>query len=166
MDALGVEFTAYGDELERVEVFKYLGRLISFDDTDVQAVASNLMKARKSWARVSKVLRAENAAPRVCGLFFKATVQAILLYGSETWNLTPTALRTLEGFHIRAARRMAGLMPTKGANNQWTYPGSETVLEKAGLHTIEHFIDVRRQTIASVLVTNFFFLQILDYFLE
>ena len=106
MDALGVEFTAYGEPLDRVEVFKYLGRLIAFDDTDAQAIANNLMKARKSWSRISKVLRADNASPRVCGMFYKATVQAILLYGSETWNLTPTALRTLEGFHLRAARRM------------------------------------------------------------
>ena len=154
MDALGVEFTAYGDTLERVEVFKYLGRLIVFDDTDAQAIASNLMKARKSWSRISKVLRADNASPKVCGMFYKATVQAILLYGSETWNLTPTALRVLEGFHLQAARCMTGMMPKKGANNTWQYPSSADVLEKAGLHTIAHYIDVRRQTIAAFIVNR------------
>ena len=34
----------YGEELERVEVFKYLGRLIAFDDDDTQAVRGNLAK--------------------------------------------------------------------------------------------------------------------------
>ena len=31
-------FTAYGEELERVEVFKYLGRLLAYNDDDSQAV--------------------------------------------------------------------------------------------------------------------------------
>jgi hypothetical protein len=38
-------FTAYGDKLERVEVFKYLGRLLAYDDNDTQAVRNNLKKA-------------------------------------------------------------------------------------------------------------------------
>ncbi|EJK52536.1 hypothetical protein THAOC_28174 [Thalassiosira oceanica] len=33
--ALEVEFTAYGETLERVEVFKYLGRLMAMDDNDI-----------------------------------------------------------------------------------------------------------------------------------
>ena len=41
--------------------------------------------------------------PRVA----KAVVQAVLLYGSETWVLSTAALASLEGFHIRAAYRMA-----------------------------------------------------------
>ena len=44
MDAKGYE---YGEELERVEVFKYLGRLIAFNDDDTRAVRGNLAKARR-----------------------------------------------------------------------------------------------------------------------
>jgi hypothetical protein len=36
---------AYGEELERVEVFKYLGRLIVYDDADTQAMRLKLRKA-------------------------------------------------------------------------------------------------------------------------
>jgi hypothetical protein len=49
-EALKRPFTAYGEELERVEVFKYLGRLIAHDDADTQAMRSNLRKARGCWA--------------------------------------------------------------------------------------------------------------------
>ncbi|EJK71208.1 hypothetical protein THAOC_07375 [Thalassiosira oceanica] len=40
--ALEVEFTAYGETLERVEVFKYLGRIMAMDDNDMHAVRHNL----------------------------------------------------------------------------------------------------------------------------
>lgn len=43
-ESLGCSFTAYGEELERVEVFKYLGWLIANDDADTQAMQSNLRK--------------------------------------------------------------------------------------------------------------------------
>ena len=34
--AMDAKVYAYGEELEQVEVFKYLGRLIAFDDNDTQ----------------------------------------------------------------------------------------------------------------------------------
>jgi len=63
-EALERSFTAYGEELERVEVFKYLGRLITYDDAGTQAMRLNLRKACGCWFRVSRVLRAENATAR------------------------------------------------------------------------------------------------------
>ena len=150
--ALAQSFTAYGEQLERVEVFKYLGRLLAYDDNDTQAMRGNLKKARKSWAQVSRVLRAENASPKVCGVFYKATVQAVLLFGSETWNLSPLSLKSLEGFHIRAARRMAGMQPKRNPDGTWKYPNSGEVLKAVGLRTIDHYIGVRRETIAKFIV--------------
>ena len=73
--ALDVRFSAFGVNLENVEVFKYLGRLLAYDDVDTQAAMSNLRKARRVWARILAVLRAENTSPRVCWMFYKATVQ-------------------------------------------------------------------------------------------
>ena len=152
--SLSQVFTAYGEELERVEVFKYLGRLLAFDDNDMQTVHSNLSKARKSWMRLSRLLRSENASPRVSGMFYKAVVMAVLLFGSETWNLTPTAMKCLEGFHIRSAYRMARFnKPRRNALTKvWTYPSSKDVLEEVGLFSIEHYVQVRRQTIANYIV--------------
>ncbi len=43
--ALSQTFTVYGEELERVEVFKYLGRLFTYNNNDTQAVRNNLKKA-------------------------------------------------------------------------------------------------------------------------
>ena len=62
--ALEARFTAYNKELERVEVFKYLRRLLAFNDNESQAMRANLMKDHKVWRRVSRVLWVEYASPR------------------------------------------------------------------------------------------------------
>jgi hypothetical protein len=85
-------------------------------------------------------------------MFYKAAVQAVLLYGSETWNLSPTSVKQLEGFHIRATWRMSVLQPEKKPNGSWSYPHLKDVLDAAGLHTIAHYMDVRRQTVADFIV--------------
>ncbi len=147
--ALRQQFSAYGDTLERVEVFKYLGRLLSMEDDDGPAINANVRKARRSWARLSRVLRAENAAPRVCGMFYKATVMAVLLFGAETWCLTPTMLKRLEGFHLRAAYRMnRDNRPRRRPDGTWAYPASADALDEAGLRPLCEYVQVRRDTIA------------------
>ncbi len=115
---------------------------------------SNLRKARGCWARVSRVLRAENPTPKMCGMFYKATVQAVLLYGSVTWSLSPLSMKCLEGFHIRAAWRMSGKRPEQNVDGSWTYPCSEDVLEAVGMKPIAHYVAVRRQTIANFIVNQ------------
>ena len=151
--ALRQQFTMHGDVLERVEVIWYLGRLLLQDDDDIQAMRSQLCKAHGTWARVGQVLRKENAPPRVSAKFYKAIVQSILLYGRETWVLSTASLARLEGFHLRTACRMAKKhVPWRGPHQQWVYPPSDKVLEECGMHTIQHYIDVRRETIAKYVV--------------
>jgi hypothetical protein len=101
--ALRQQYTIHGDVLKQVEVYKYLGQMMAQDDDNAQAIRAQLWKARATWARVGKVLRGENTPPTVAAKFYLAVVQAILLYGSETWVTSPQAMARLEGFHIRAA---------------------------------------------------------------
>ncbi len=68
--ALRQQFMVHGDVLERVEVFRYLSRLLSQNDNDIQAVQSQLCKARGTWARIRQVLRRENAPRRVSAKFY------------------------------------------------------------------------------------------------
>jgi hypothetical protein len=75
-------------------------------------------------------------------MFYKATVQAVLLYGSETWSLSPSSMKRLEGFHIRAVWQMSGKRPEQNVDGSWTYPHSEEVLESVGMKSIAHYVDV------------------------
>ena len=96
-------FEAYMEPLENVTTFRYLGRVLTAGDDDWIAVVGNLGKARKSWGRLSWILIREVADPKVSGSFYKAVAQAVLLFGAETWVLTPRMERALDSFQHRVA---------------------------------------------------------------
>ena len=80
-----------------VTSFKYLGRVIFEADDDWLEVVKNLAQARKVWSRISRILIREVAAPQVSGLFFKAMAQAVLVFGADTWVVTPAWTRPWGG---------------------------------------------------------------------
>jgi hypothetical protein len=67
-------------------------------------------------------------------------------------EVVPLSLKSLEGFHVWAARRMAGKMPTKNPDGTWTYPSSRDVLKAVGLQTIDHYIGACQETITRFIV--------------
>jgi hypothetical protein len=122
---------------------------------ELRPTLQGIKKARGIWARVGQVLQADNTPPKVSTKFYKAVVQLVLLYGSETWNLTKTTLARLEGFHIRAAYQMAKEhKPRKGPNHVWVYPATSDVLKECGMNDIAHYIGVRRETIFRYVVNR------------
>ncbi len=80
---------------------------MSANDSDAMAVAQILKKARQWWGQLCHLLTRKHANQRVMGLFYKATVQVVLLYGAETWNLMQPLLRMLRSFHHRCACYLA-----------------------------------------------------------
>ena len=56
------------------------------------------------------------------GHFYLAIVQAILLFGAETWVVTPHIGQLLRGFHHRVERRILGKQPRQREERNWEYP--------------------------------------------
>ena len=78
--------------------FKYLGRVISATDEHWTVVMINLSRSKTVWSRMPRILSREVATPRVSGLFFKAVIQAVLIFGSATLVVTPRMGTALGGF--------------------------------------------------------------------
>ena len=70
-------------------------------------------------------------------------------------------MKHLKSFQLCAAYRMAkdNKLKREGGLGTWKYPPSVVVLEEIGLHPITHYIEVRRQAIASFIMN----LLIFDY---
>ena len=137
-----IRFEASGAELGTVDIFKYLGRMLSSLDSDWPAVHRNLSRARQRWGSVSRVLAREGANPRISGMFYKAVVQTVLLYGCESWVLSKTMDDVLVRFHHRIARRLSGCTARK-RGDQWEYPPIAEALETAGLFPMGEYISRR-----------------------
>ena len=142
-----MKFNVGGVEIDRVERFRYLGRILDQDDDDTYALMRQLDRARAQWGRIGSVLRCEGVKPRTMGYFYKAIVQAVLLYGSESWVLNKSSMKQLRSFHSRVARFLTGRHIRQDADGTWHYPPTAGVLEEAGLETVDEYIQRRRDTV-------------------
>ena len=105
--------------MENVTKFRYIGRVLKAGEDDWLAVVGNLGKARKSWGRLFRILRRKGADPKVSGSFYKAVAQAVLLFGAETWVLTPSMEEALDIFQNRVAQRITGRQPHRPGGGIW-----------------------------------------------
>ena len=98
--------TNSGNNLKRVNDYKYLGSYISSSEKDFKirkALAwSACNKLDKIW---SSNLIDNNLKIKV----FQTTIEPILLYGSETWCLTKLLEKRLDGTYTRLLRRVKNL---------------------------------------------------------
>ncbi len=117
------------------------------DDEDVRAVSRNLQRARGKWGRISKILSREGTDSKTMASFYKAIVQSVLLYGAESWAITKSVEKKLRSFHRRCARYITRRHIRQNEDESWTCPASDSVLEEAGLWTVQEYIRRRRETV-------------------
>ena len=83
--------------MERVENFKYLGQSLHQTDDDWPEVWRNIMRARLFWGGLGTLIRQEGVDPKLVAVFYRAVIQAVLLFGSETLVLSAAMERKLVG---------------------------------------------------------------------
>ena len=107
----GTALCAYGFPLTKLVSFKYLGSLLMATYEDWPAVVANLCKARNRWVKLIHILVCEGAYSRTPGTFFKSVVQAIILFGLETWVVNPPYRSDSGGFHHRVNHQLTVKKP-------------------------------------------------------
>ena len=133
-------YQAYGRPLVTVTAFKCLGQIFTASDDNYPVVVGNLRKALKSWTRIERILIREGAIPRVSGIFFKAVVQAVILFPLEIWVMTSRMVRALGSFQHRVARWITGRQPHRKVDGSWEYMPLETDMEEAGLEDMREYV--------------------------
>ena len=113
-----------------------------------------MAKARKSWGRMQGILRREGATPRISGNFFKAVVQQVLLFGAETWVVTPKMERALSAFLHGAVRRLTGRQARREKDGEWHYPSLEGAMKEVGLTDTRTSILRRQKMVAQYIATR------------
>ena len=95
---LGLWGTARDSHLVRITGKGYDG-----GDKNWLDVAVNLRKAQNIWTRMTRILVREGADPRMSGIFSKAVVHAVLLFGSKMWVMKPRMEKLLGSFQHKIA---------------------------------------------------------------
>ena len=86
--------------------------------------------------------------------FYVAVIQEVLLYGSDTWVLTPRMQMLLGRFHHRVACRLMGRQPRKGRNGGWVYPPLKDAMAEAVLQEVETYVSCCQNTVAQYISTS------------
>src|SRR2546425_48053 len=97
------------DRMEVVEKFCYLGDVIGKGDG---AEESSVARVRCAWGKfmdLKMLLTARSASLRVEGKIYKACVQRMLVYGSETWAMKKADLQRLLRTENKMVRWMSGV---------------------------------------------------------
>ena len=81
-------------------------------------------------------------------------MQQVMLFGAETWVVSPMMERALSAFLHGAARRLTSIQPRRGRDGEWQYPSLEGATEEAGLTDIRTSIQRRQNTVAQYIATR------------
>ena len=76
----------------------------------------------------------------MAGRFYVTMLQAVLLFGSETWVLTPRMDKSPKGFRHQVVQWMAGMGTKHQWDGTWVYPLIGAVLEMVELDEIKVYI--------------------------
>ena len=97
-----------GKQLKAVELFKYLGSIVSSDASADAEITARIAKATTASGRLTKRLWSNrNIRMDTKISVYKAAVITSLLFGCETWTLRKSHIARLEKFHHTSLRKIA-----------------------------------------------------------
>ena len=88
------------------------------------------------------------------GRFYVSVVQAILLFKSLTWVVTPPINQILGGFHHRLARQILDKMHQRLAERTLYYPPLGDAMMIAGLKEIGTYISRPQNMVVQYIATH------------
>ena len=80
-----------GETVKKVEIFKYLGSVVSRDGSCEEEIRRRIQAGWLSWRKISGVLYDRKLSARVKGKMYKCVVRPAIMYGMETVAVTGTS---------------------------------------------------------------------------
>ena len=80
--------------------------------------------------------------------FYRAVVQAVLLYGSETWVLLASMANSIEETHTELLQMIMGKRLKQLGDEIWETPGAEGTREGLGNQSESIYIEQQQATVA------------------
>jgi len=132
-----LETTVYGEYIEQVSKFTYLGSIICSDGTLDKEISVRIGKASGAFNQLNNIWKNRGIHLQTKMRIYKSAVLTIATYGCEVWNTTLTQNRRIESFHQSCLRRILKV--------RWFHRVRNVdVLAKARIKPIINFIAAKR----------------------
>ena len=103
---------------------------------------------------MARVLGTEGADTKVLRSVYTAVTRSVLLFGAETWVLTPRIEKSLDSFQSRVARKITGRQLRQQKERSWEYPPLAGAMREAGMVGIRTSITRRQNMFAQYISTR------------
>ena len=137
--------------------FSYLGRILHWLDDDWPAVLRKILKVRQVWWSLGKLLRQEGAEPFVSEKFYRTVVQAVLLFGADTWVPTSEMSQNIEGAYVGFLKKLTGENMRGLGGESWQKVAADSVLQSAGTQPLRTYIDKMQAEVAERVASRLIF---------
>ena len=104
-----------GVPIDNVAVLKYLGTLFSADGQQIRDINVRIVQAFSRCGELHNVFNSKSLRVRLRIRLYEAAVCSILTYGGETWVLTDTIKRKINGVNSKMVARITGRSITQEA---------------------------------------------------
>ena len=84
------------------------------------------------WGRIRKILWREGSEPDVSEKFYRKVIQAVLLFGAETWVLSAPMAHKIEVVHVGLLRQVTKVKSKSLKDSSWQKVAAYKVLQRAG----------------------------------
>ena len=132
-------------------------KVLSASDNDWPVIVSNIQKVHKVQKKcdhLSRVIGLEGVEAQTSRIFYLLVVQVVLLFGSETWYMSPWIRRTLGGFQNHVIRRLVGRQTRRQVGRICSYLPLATTMVEAGLEEVNTYVSQLHNTFAQFIETR------------
>ena len=139
-----------GETIKEVDNFKYLGAWTASSEADIK------VRKAMAWSACNKLdkIWSSKLPRRIKTRLFMATVESVLLYGSETWTLTKTMSKRIDGCYTRLLRKALNVSWRDHQTNEQLYgelPKVTSKIQKRRMrlagHCIRHSEEIAHQLV-------------------
>ena len=133
-----------GSPLEQVKHFKYLGVIFTESVDCEREIKKRIGTATSTLARFDKIWKSRGIRLPTKIKLTKALVNSVLLYGCESWTLSPKLLRKIESFEMKVYRRLLGITWKERRTNDYVWKKVREVMGDSEPERLKHVVQKRK----------------------
>ena len=112
------EVSIYGERVQNVNSFKYLGVIFTEETTGAYEFQARLNQGYAKLATLKPVIQRKDVPATLKAKLIQAIVFPVVTYGCEAWSLSKDERSELDAFETKAYRRALGIRYTERVPNK------------------------------------------------